>query len=81
LILIYRQVNFLLYQYKRDLNEAFGLQNILELFGERQLCKNRDYKENNQFLIQRETMGRCAFDANLLKRLALPVRCRLVCSG
>lgn len=47
LILIYQQGYFHLYQYKTDLNETFGLQNILVLFGERQLCKNTDYKENN----------------------------------
>lgn len=45
LILIYQQGNFHLYQYKTDPNEAFGLQNILGLFGERQLCEN---KENNR---------------------------------
>lgn len=46
LILIYHQGNFHLYQYKTDPREAFGLQSILGLTGERQLCKNRDYKEN-----------------------------------
>jgi len=51
------------------------------LWGESALEKHRLQREQSQFLIQRKTMGRGAFDVNLLKCLVLPVRCKLDLPG